>query len=177
MALRVPQEIQQQAVLFAFIQAEATANHLSVQSTDLCRPENNDAVHARTVPAFSQEHAVAEHLVFPVSEILQDLSAIRAVAVHLSCRKSMIAKDFTEFLTGRDQRKENHRLPGLASALHLSGDLLEVGLQCITQITGSEIPVLLFHFGQIDFERDGFGHDWTQVSAFDALINAILESA
>ena len=60
------------------MQTEATTNHLGVQSADLCRPENNDAVHAWTIPAFSQQHAVTEHLVFPVSEILQDLSAIRA---------------------------------------------------------------------------------------------------
>ena len=52
----VPEEIQQQEMVFTGSESGATAHHLAVQAPHLCRTEYHNAVHRGTIPSFSKQH-------------------------------------------------------------------------------------------------------------------------
>ncbi|MPN53649.1 hypothetical protein SDC9_201313 [bioreactor metagenome] len=47
----------------------AAPDHLGVQAAYLRGPENDDTVDRRAVPAFGQEHGIAEHVVLAGVEV------------------------------------------------------------------------------------------------------------
>ena len=67
---RVPQEIQQQKVVFPLCQPCAASHHLAVQGTDFRRTQHHHAVYLRTVPALGEQRTVAQHVVFAVGKVL-----------------------------------------------------------------------------------------------------------
>ena len=149
MALRHPQEIQEQQVVLSRGQPGPAPHHLAVQAAHLRRPQHHDAVHGRAVPAFRQQHAVAQHVVFPGVKICQHFCPVRTFPVNLCRPEPTAVQDVPELLTGLYQRQEYHRLPVHAVFHHLICDLVQIRIQSGADLACLEIPGLHGYPGQV----------------------------
>ena len=77
-----PEEVEQKKVVLSRPDPCAPSHHLRVKGSDLCRPQYHNAVDLGTVPAFSQKHCIAENVVFPVSEVIEDLPPVFGFSVY-----------------------------------------------------------------------------------------------
>ena len=177
MFLSHPQEVDQQQVFLAGLRREpsAAAYHLRVQRSRLCGPQDDDAVHGRTVISFCQEHRIAEHIVLAVLKILQDLRPVFAVAVHFRSHKSAFVKNLHELLGCGDQGKEHDSLPVHAVFDHLVCDLIQVRVQSCSDLSDLEIAGADANHTDVDLERYRQRFDRHQVSAADCFRHRVFE--
>ena len=75
-------------------------------------------------------------------EVLKDLLAVIALAVHLCCPESGLVEDLGKLLRRLDQRKEDNRLPVSALGLHYLSNLIQVWIKRGPDLSCSEISGL-----------------------------------
>nr|DAE44311.1 MAG TPA: hypothetical protein [Caudoviricetes sp.] len=164
-----PQKIEKQQVGFAFAQASAASDHLAVQAADFCGTQDNHAIHRRAVPALSEQHGVAEDIVFSGGEIVQHLAPVGALAVDLRSAEAMGVEQIAEFLARLDERQENDGLPICAASSHFGGDLFEVGVQRGAEVSDCVISAAHAYCGDIQLQRNGLRHDLAQIALPDGI--------
>ena len=103
-----PEEVQQKKVLLAGGQSHTAAYHLLVKAANLGGTKNHNTVHGWTVPAFGQQHAVAQDGISAVFKIPEYIGPVCAVAVHLRSRHTHLVQQVAEGLGNMDQGQENH---------------------------------------------------------------------
>ena len=173
-AVGQPEKIQEQQVLFAFVQAGAAAHHLAVQAAHLGGAQHHNAVHTGAVPAFGQQHAVAQHVVGSGVKICQDLGAIGALAVDLGSMESVAVQGIPEFLAGFDQRQKDNGFAPLAVVRHLGGDLVQIRVQGAAQLAHGIVPAGHAHGGDVQPEGDGLRHNAAQKAVPDGIGEFVL---
>ena len=170
-----PEEIQQQQVGLARRKPGAAPHHLAVQAAHLRGPQHHHAVHGRAVPAFGEQHGVAEHIVLVGFEIGQHLLAVVALAVDLGGAEAVRVEQVAELLTGLDEGKEHHRFAVTAALGHFGSDLFEVRVQRGAQLAQRVIAAGKTNVGDIQLQWDGLGHDLAQIALLDGVGQLVLE--
>ena len=105
-----PQEIEQQQMILAGIEPRAAPDDLAVERTHLRRAQTHDAINARLVVAFGEQHRVAEHARFAAAEPREDVAPIVARAVHMLGAQPALAAQRREVAAQRDERQEDEGL-------------------------------------------------------------------
>lgn len=140
--LRVPEEIEQQQLLFSGVQPCAAPHHLTVQRAYLRRPQHRDAVHLWTIPSFRQQHAVAQYVVSSMGKVVQHLRTICAFPIYLRRTEAVALQNSAEFLRGLDQRQKHHCFPLFADLFHFAGDAFQIGVERGIQIARLVVSIL-----------------------------------
>ena len=167
MALRMPQEIQQEKVVLSGEQPGPAPYHLTVQAADLCGPEHHLTVHGRAVPPFRQQHGIAQDVVPAGLKVSQDLRPVPALPVDLRRPEPGLAEDVPELLGCLNQRQEYHGFPVPAVPPHFLRDLVEVRVQGGADLPGLKVPRLYPHSGKVQFQGDGQGLNGGEVPVPD----------
>ena len=102
----------------------APPHHLAVKASHFRRPEDHHAVHTGAVPALGEEHGVAEHVIFTVLEVPQNLRPVLTVAVDLRRPEAVLLQNVPEFLGSFHQGQEHDGPAAFAVLPHLGGDLM-----------------------------------------------------
>ena len=173
-AVGQPEKIQEQQVFFAFEQAGAAAHHLAVQAAYLGGAQHHNAVHTGAVPAFGQQHAVAQHVIGSGIKIRQHLGAVGALAVDLGSRESVAVQGIPEFLACLDQRQKDNGFAVFAVVRHLGRDLVKIRVQGAAQFAHGIVPAGHAHGGDIQPEGDGLRHNAAQKAVPDGIGEFIL---
>ena len=134
-----PQEVEDSQVRLVWMQPCAATDHLRVQCAGSCGAKDDDGVDGWFVVALGKQHGVADDAAFLGCEPLQDLLAIRGVAIDMLGVEAALDAQVAHQHRGLDERQEDHGL--LATELFdLIGDASEVGLDGFTGLRGVEVP-------------------------------------
>ena len=159
MALRMPQKIQQKKMVLPFAEPGTAPYHLAVQAPHLRGATHDHTVHRGAVPAFGQQHGIAQDVVVSPVKCFQNFRPVLAFPVYLRCAEPLFVQDLFKFLAGFYKRKEYHRFTVFTVFLHLIRDLVQVRVQGCRNIARLEIPGLHGHAGQVQLQRDCQGLD------------------
>ena len=140
-------------MIFPLCQPCATSHHLAVQGTNLCGAQHHHTIYIRTVPALCEQHAVAQHVVLAVSEILQNLFPVFGFTVDLCRTETVLTEHVPEFLGCLDQRQEYHCFAIGAVLCHFCCNLIQIGIQRRGDVTGFVISGSCPHMGEINLHR------------------------
>ena len=143
----------------SFTQSGPASYHLAVKAAHLCWTQHDHTVNGRTVPAFRQQHGIAQDVVFPFIKGFQDFCTVFALTIDFRSLKSLFIQDLFELLAGLYQWKEHDRLSVPAVFHHLVRDLVQIRIQGCCNVTGFKITGLDGYPGQIQLQRDCHGLD------------------
>ena len=104
-----PKEIEQWQVVLAGIGARAASDDLAVERTHLRRAQTHDAINARLVATFGEQHRVGEHARLATPESREDVAPILARAVQMLRAQPALAAQVGEFAAERDEREKDER--------------------------------------------------------------------
>ena len=70
-------------MIFAWAEPRTASYHLTIEASHFGGPQHYNAIHGWAIPTLSQQHGVAQDIVFAVRKVLQDLRPVPALAVNL----------------------------------------------------------------------------------------------
>ena len=142
MAFGVPEKIQQKQLSFSGSKTCTTSYHLTIQTSYLCRTENDNAVNIGAVPALREKHRIAQYVIFVVCIVLEYLGTIGTVAVDLCGTKALAVKYVTEFLRSFDKRQKYDCFSVGTVVYHFICNLIKVRIKSCVNIRCLEISRL-----------------------------------
>ena len=89
--LRHPKKIQKQKMVFSRKEPHSPSHHLLIQAPHLGWTKHHHTIHRWAIPAFRQEHCVAENIVFAVFKIRENICPIDAVPIDFHSPHAKIA--------------------------------------------------------------------------------------
>lgn len=171
----LPEEIEEEQVVFAFAKAGSSPDHLREQRIAFCRAKHHDAINGGLVEAFREEHGVADDINLAVVEILKDFSTVRAVCVDFRSVEAALVEHFGKGLGKLHKREEHHGMPSPALPSHDVRNLFEIRFEGVAEILRLEIPCRYLNAGDIEGEGDVLDADVAEVMFLDCLRQVVLE--
>ena len=159
-----PQEVEQQQVILAGIEPRAAPDDLAVERAHFRRSQADDAINARLVVAFGEQHRVGEHARLAAAESREDVAPVFARAVHMLRAQPALAAQRREVAAQRDEREEDEDLPMPMLGEHI-GDALQVRLDGVAEILGVVVAGGRAHVVEVDLQRDRLRADRARASS------------